>query len=78
MCLGYYVMVVDVPATWRLWVTINARWTDIEVFLIAASVTTQRSREHQHHPAETHRPRLPQQRTFQTSHPPARCHRRAA
>jgi hypothetical protein len=41
MCLGYYVMVVDVPATWRLWETINARWTDIEVFLITASVTTQ-------------------------------------
>src|SRR5665811_2554085 len=34
MRLGYYVMVADMPETWRLWETINAWWTEIEVFLI--------------------------------------------
>ena len=34
MRLGYYVMVADMAETWRLWETINAWWTEIEVFLI--------------------------------------------
>ena len=34
MRLGYYVMVADMPETWRLWETINVWWTEIEVFLV--------------------------------------------
>jgi transposase len=37
MRLGYYVMVADMPETWRLWETINAWWTEIEVFLITGA-----------------------------------------
>ena len=34
MRLGYFVMVADMVETWRLFETINAWWTEIEVFLI--------------------------------------------
>jgi len=34
MRLGYYVMVADMAETWRLWETVNAWWTEIEVFPI--------------------------------------------
>ena len=42
MRLGYYVMVADMAETWRLWETINAWWTEIEVFLITG-VTNERA-----------------------------------
>src|SRR5665811_1883039 len=55
MRLGYYVMVADMAETWRLWETINAWWTEIEVFLITGvTKCPDRSREHQHRTAQAH------------------------
>jgi Transposase len=74
MRLGYYVMVADMAETWRLWETINAWWTEIEVFLITG-VTNARTEaaKHEHQTAETHGPGLPQRRTLQITYPPAQC-----
>jgi len=42
MLLGHYVMVADMPETDRLWNTICAWWTEIEV-LIVTGVTNART-----------------------------------
>ena len=42
MCPGYYVMVADMPEIWRMWETVKAWWTEIEV-LHLSGVTNART-----------------------------------